>query len=382
MRRPGQLKKEIETLFEKDKTLLLDVHNAKLVLRLMGRPPWNETGIIARQIHEELLITKAAVSGKVKRLLERGLIRSERRKPYYDPTPIRGRMIRDDRTKLLTLTKRGMKIAEYIEFYALPPKPIRKGRESVATRGSSYSREFHSARLRDLTERILAELPEVHATDIYSPSIVRPKQIYGGLQLSIEKDVLFSHLKKHQEFAEFVEFFKEFKMLSEEFKRKKDEALEGIEKDVSKHFNLEYSPQWEEADSFSKGMTKWIFDGGIHSLEQRREKSFEPYYVDIKSRLEEEKAGNQDLIQYWVGGTALVQTRKGNRQKEAFQKEIDDKLSDYMKGIEKAPYYSDIMEAQSLLERARGLGKRIELILRLNLEVAIFSDCEYTKAME
>lgn len=379
MSEPSDIENVVSKWFEEDEKLLSDVHNARdiiLIIEKLGK----EEKSITKNIVKESHLKESAVYKKLRKLLEDDLVSCRRGGEYEDPE--RGGKVLDGRIRYWDLTEKGQKVADYFKLFSLPEPPLRKGELSVSSQPMAYAREFHSARLRDLTRRILEQLPEVHATDIYSPSIVRPKQIYDGLQLSIEEDVLFSHLKKHKEFVEFVEFFKEFKMLCEEFKQKKDEALEGIEKDVSKHFNLEYSPQWKKADSFSRRMTKWIFDGGIHSLEERREKFFEPYYVDIKSRLEEEKRGNQDLLQYWVGGTGFVQTRKGNRQKEAFQKEIDDKLSDYMRRIEKAPYYSDIRAAQRLLERARDMGKRIDLILRRNLEIAVFSDCEYTTAMD
>ena len=148
---------------------------------------------------------------------------------------------------------------------------------------------------------------------------------------------------------------------------------------VNRHPGMMNNPLFQIANQSSRGIP---FQGFGELVRKPSEQAVFLYYVDIKSRLEEEKRGNQDLLQYWVGGTGFVQTRKGNRQKEAFQKEIDDKLSDYMRGIEKAPYYSDIRAVRRLLERARDLGKRIDLVLRLNLEVAIFSDCEYTTAME
>lgn len=391
MKEPSQLKKEVEKLFEKSARLLSDIHSTKQVLRLLNRKPWRSKGIIARQIGRELMITDAAVSGKVKTLLQQDLITSEKGKAYRDRKT--GRSIHDGRARLLLLTEKGRMIADYLESFELPTRPRGKSRTTISAIDRSRAREFHSARLRELTERILVQLPDVHDANIYFPPFahltqgrpieVRPKQVYHGLRLPFETEVLSDDLKNHLDFNEFRRFFKEFKRLCEEFEQRRDEALRGIEKDVSKHFNLQYSPHWEERDSFNWRMRGWIFEGGIQSIGEDREKYFEPYYVSFKSNVKEETIDGQKLLQYWIGGRGLIQSGGGNHKKEVFRKKIDDELSDYMRKIEKAPYYSDIKKAQSLLKRARDLRERIELALKRNLEVAIFrGDCEYTTAMD
>lgn len=381
---PDYVKRTVSRWFKEDKKLLSDVHFSQgIILKIATLSEKKES--IGRYIVDESGLTKAAVYRKIRRLLEDGLITQDTGAVFHDRDT--GKRIRDGRVSTYYLTEKGRMIAEFLNAFPLPQP------RSPTPKPSTYAREFHSARLRELTERISEQLPEVHDTNIYFPPIghlaqglpieIRPKQVYHGLRLPFEKEVLFDDLKNHPDFNEFRRFFKEFKRLCEEFEQRKDEALRGIEKDVSKHFNLQYSPHWEERDSFNWRMRGWIFEGGIQSIGEDRKKYFEPYYVDFKSHIEEETIDGHKLLQYWIGGTGFIQTGRGNHEKDAFRKKIDDELSIYMKRIEKAPYYSDIKKAQRLLKRARDLRGRIELTLKRNLEVPIFrGDCEYLRAME
>lgn len=387
---PDYIKKTVSRWFKEDKELLSDVHfGQEIILTIATLSERKES--IGRYIVEKSGLTKAAVYRKIRRLSEDGLISQDTGAMFHDR--IKGKEVRDGRVRPYYLTEKGRMIAEFLKAFPLPQPRSPTRRFLAFPKPSTYAREFHSARLRELIERILAQLPDVHDANIYFPPIghlaqglpieIRPKQVYHGLRLPFEKEVLLDDLKNHPDFNEFRRFFKEFKRLCEEFEQRRDEALRGIEKDVSKHFNLQYSPHWEEPDSFNWRMRGWVFEGGIQSIGVDRKRYFEPYYVNLKSHMEEETVDGHKLLQYWIGGTGFIQTGRGNHEKDVFQKKIDDELSNYMRKIEKAPYYSDIKTAQRLLERARDLRGKIELTLKRNLEVPIFrGDCEYLRAME
>lgn len=380
MKQPTRLKKEVETLFEKNARLLSDVHSTKRVLMLLNRQPWKSEGIIASQIKGELMITDAAVSGKVKKLLQQRLVTSEKGKPYQDRKT--GRKIHDGRAKLLLLTERGRKIADYLESFELPIRARRKGRPSISAADRSRAREFHSARLRELIERMLPQLPQVHREDVYLSSLDFPRKKYDGDRLPFENEVLFDDLRNHLlDYDKLNKSHTRFKKSCRDFRRMKQEILEEIRLDISKRFGLRFSPAWGHPDSFLPAMAEWIFEAGIYLGKGDLKRHFKEYFLDFQSEAYKGTLPGRKTIQYRIVGTDFMLVARDHSQADAFKREIDEKLKAYLRGLGDAPYSGGIAKASALLGKAKTSREDLMAVLRKNLEVPIFDgDCEFLAA--
>lgn len=381
------LKKDVERWFKDNKELLNDLYSTRSVLEVIDKMNKYEKSIV-KQIHKEMGIGMSAVSKKKKILLEHGLIREEQRGWYKDL--VSNKKIYDSKSKLIFLTDKGKKILRYLTVYRLPErKTSRKGSINTKKPHSKTSkeipisaREFHSVKIKDVIGKLLEALPVVSDSEISLPLLLDPCPVYSGGKLDVEDEILFVDLTNHlEEYERFYKSFCNFKRVCKEFQDNKHKIFEIIKLDLSKQFNLQFSPHWSEPNSFSMNMIEWVYMAAIYFLTYDK-KYFKNYYIDFNSKVELKTYPGQEILEYRVEGMGLFQVSKEGYSAEDFKTEIDKKLRVYMKKLKERPYFNEITANLKLVRKASDLQNEIKLILKENLEIPIFGGvCKYLRAM-
>lgn len=378
----GDLRKEVERWFKEDKKLLNDLYSTRSVLEIIDKLSKKEKSIVT-QIADEMDVGKDTISKKKKKLLEHNLIYEEHRGWYTHRNT--GCKVYDGKAKLLFLTEKGIQIIKYLKLFPIPPLKS-PGPAPVTTEITSHkipvsAKEFHSARIREVIRKLIEELPVVSTSDIYHSISAIPHSTYSGKKFHVEEEILFDDLKNHlEEYKKFNSAFNMFKRTCKEFQDKKHTIFETIKLDITKEFNLQFSTYWSISDSFSLSMVEWVYQAAINLL--IKEKYFEHYYINFKSNVNTTIKDEKEVLEYYIGGLGLIQVDNGKYSADNFRRKIDKELRDYMSKLGKTPYINEVKANLEILQKVSDLKDEIEMILKENLEIPIFSgDCKYLRAM-
>lgn len=377
-----KVKKEVEQYLE-DPNLLRILHQTPDILDKIYELRKNNQSI-QKQVAMKLGMAESNFSRKVNILKEYKIVNKIKPKSYYN---LEGKSISDPKVYLLELTEKGHKIYLYTKKFPLPEL------NKKSKLKSSIGREFHSEQIREVIKKLLDTfivvdfngaftIEKLSFSEEFNDFHNDIKSFYDGGNLFLEDtEVLYSDLINHLKFfneKNFDETMEDFKKECKKFNDKIKNIKNKISSSLTNHFDIKISKKWSPG-LLSPRIIDYFYEASYY-LASKNNPRFEEFYPNFKSRIEEEKTSNGEIILvYRVGPYSFLKESNVDwPKKERFKEIMDGKLSEFLNKLNKTTFYKSLKDCISLRNELEMLRAEITKKLKKNLHVAIFpGDCEY-----